>query len=222
MQTLPLHFKDGHLFVEIEENNWLLDTGAPTSFGECDARMIANKQYKVGSHYMGLSPETLSALVGTQCCGLIGGDVINHFDWLIDCVQNTLIVTTDEMLHDGQAVHLSEVLGIPILTTMIANTEYRMFFDTGAQLSYFQDDSLTTFPSGDQMTDFYPGVGLFQTDTYQVDVSIADLSFKLRCGTLPGLLRATLTMAGTQGIIGNQILVNRTVGYFPRRNLLCL
>lgn len=32
----------------------------------------------------------------------------------------------------------------------------------------------------------------------------------------------TLMMAGAQGIIGNQILTNRVVGYFPRRRLLVL
>ena len=41
-------------------------------------------------------------------------------------------------------------------------------------------------------------------------------------GTLPGLLGMTLMMAGAQGIIGNQILTNRVVGYFPRRRLLVL
>jgi hypothetical protein len=29
-------------------------------------------------------------------------------------------------------------------------------------------------------------------------------------------------MAGTQGIIGNQILANQVIGYFPRRSALCL
>lgn len=222
MQKLPLHFKNNHLFVEIEKNYWLFDTGSPTSFGECDTLTIANKQCEVGGDYMGISPEMLSEFVGIQCFGLIGGDVLSHFDCIIDCVQNTLTVTTDEATHGGQAVHLSEVMGVPVFTVMIADTEYRMFFDTGAQISYFQDDSLTTFPPGDRMTDFYPGVGQFQTDTYQIDASIAGFIFTLRCGTLPNALGASLTMAGIQGIIGNGILVNRKVGYFPRRNLLCL
>lgn len=97
-----------------------------------------------------------------------------------------------------------------------------MFFDTGAQISYFQEDTITDFPSAGTVTDFYPGVGQFQTDTHQVQVGLGESAFTLRCGTLPGLLGATLMMADTSGIIGNQIMENRVIGYFPRRNVLCL
>ncbi|MBC8236554.1 hypothetical protein H8E77_43970, partial [bacterium] len=100
--------------------------------------------------------------------------------------------------------------------------DYRMFFDTGAQISYFQEDTITDFPSAGTVTDFYPGVGQFQTDTHQVQVELGESAFTLRCGTLPSLLGATLMMAGTSGIIGNQIMENRVTGYFPRRNVLCL
>jgi len=88
-------------------------------------------------------------------------------------------------------------------------------FDTGAQISYFQDDSLAAFPAAGSITDFYPDVGQFQTDIHQVEVTPGETSFMLSCGILPGLLGATLMMAGTQGI---QVLTNRIVGYFSRRS----
>lgn len=31
--TYPLHFETGHLFVEIDGGKWLIDTGAPNTFG---------------------------------------------------------------------------------------------------------------------------------------------------------------------------------------------
>ena len=34
MQKLTLHFNDGHLFVDLEGELWLFDTGAPSSFGD--------------------------------------------------------------------------------------------------------------------------------------------------------------------------------------------
>jgi hypothetical protein len=113
-------------------------------------------------------------------------------------------------------------MGIPIVTIRVAESDYRMFFDTGAKISYFQDDSLSNFPPAGRVTDFYPGVGQFQTDTYQVEIALSGIVFSVRCGTLPGLLGVTLMMASTQGIIGNQILANRAVGFFPRRCALYL
>jgi hypothetical protein len=70
------------------------------------------------------------------------------------------------------------------------------------------------------MTDYYPGFGQFQTDTHNVEFLIGGNSFFLRCGRLPDLLGMTLMMADTEGIIGNQIIQERVVGYFPRRKAL--
>ncbi|HNQ90149.1 MAG TPA: hypothetical protein PKM73_16145, partial [Verrucomicrobiota bacterium] len=44
MNTLPLRFKDGHLFVEIGGELWLLDTGAPTSFGTWRSLTISGER----------------------------------------------------------------------------------------------------------------------------------------------------------------------------------
>lgn len=222
MQKLTLHFNDGHLFVDLEGELWLFDTGAPSSFGDHGGVVFAGKEVSLNSSYMGLTAEQLSEFVGIQCAGLIGADILGKFDHIIDTAQNTLTVSTDELSHNGQAIGLSEFMGIPIIKVQISNLEYRMFFDTGAQISYFQDEALTDFPACGMVEDFYPGVGQFQTDTHQVKISLEGAVFELRCGSLPDLLGATLMMAGTQGIIGNQILQNRIIGYFPRRGLLCL
>lgn len=222
MHTLPMAFKDGHLFVELEGNLWLFDTGAPTSFGAVTSMMVAGKQFRLATSYFGLTSETLSHFVGVPCVGLLGADVLGHFDHILNTAGGTLTISSTELEHCGQAVQLSEFMGIPILIARIAEIDYRMFFDTGAQISYFQDKSLTNFPHTGSLTDFYPGVGQFQTDTYQVDVVLSGIDFTVRCGSLPGLLGATLMMANTQGIIGSQILNNRVVGFFPRRSKLCL
>src|SRR5262249_16283684 len=152
----------------------------------------------------GLTAATLTRFVGVPCVGLLGADVLGHFDHLWDEASGTLTISTSELAHGGHVSRLAEFMGIPIVTAQIAGTDYRMFLDTGAQISYFHDDSLTDFPSAGTVTDFYPGVGRFQTDTYEVPVMLGGVSLTLRCGTLPGLLCATLRMADTEGIVGNQ------------------
>lgn len=222
MTTLPLSLKDGHLFVEMEGGRWLFDTGAPTSFGDAQSIAVAGERFTISSSYMGLSATTLSRFVGVDCIGLLGADILGCFDHIIDCSNGALTISTAELPHSGQSVHLDEFMGIPIVTARIGGSDYRMFFDTGAQVSYFQDESLATYPVVGTIVDFYPGVGQFQTETHEVPVSLGEVAFALRCGTLPSVLGMTLMMAGTAGIVGNAILASRTVGYFPRRKALCL
>ncbi|MEW6246446.1 MAG: hypothetical protein AB1555_07030 [Nitrospirota bacterium] len=220
MNTVPLKLRDGHLFLELNGEFWLLDTGAPTSFGASGSLSLAGKRFSLGATYLGLTASTLTRFVGVPCAGLLGADVLGCFDYIFDVAGGTLTVSTNELAHSGQTVPLSEWMGIPILTARITGREYRMFFDTGAQISYWQDDALAAFPAAGRVTDFYPGIGQFQTETYQVEIALGGVVLTLRCGRLPGLLGGTLMMADTQGIVGNEILCGRPVGYFPRRHAL--
>jgi hypothetical protein len=222
MMTLPLLIKHGHLFVEIEGNLWLFDTGAPTSFGSTETLAIDNQPFSLGSDYLGLTASTLSQYVEVECDGLLGADILGRYDHILDTTGGRLTVSTAELPHEGQRILLDEFMGIPVVTANVGGREYRMFFDTGARISYFQEDSLGDFPPVGSFTDFYPGVGQFETDTHQVPISLGNISFLLRCGCLPGLLGGTLMMADTQGIVGNQVLMDRVVGFFPRRGMLCL
>lgn len=222
MSTLPLQLRDGHLFVELGGDLWLLDTGAPASFGASSSLTIAGEQFSLDTSYLGLTAETLSQFVGLPCVGLLGADVLGRFDHIFDTTGGRLTVSTAKLPHGGQTIRLDDFMGIPIVAARVGDRDYRMFFDTGAQISYFQGDSLTEYPSAGSVTDFYPGVGQFQTDTYNVPVSLGGVAFTLRCGALPGLLGMTLMMARTEGIVGNAILSNRRVGYFPRRHTLVL
>ncbi len=222
MSTLPLQLRDGHLFIELNGELWLLDTGAPSSFGTSRRLTIAGEQFSLGTSYLGLTAATLSQFVGVPCVGLLGADVLGRFDHLFDTTGGRLTVSSAELPHSGEPVHLDEFMGIPIVTACVDGRDFRMFFDTGAQISYFQDDSLAKFPSAGRVTDFYPGFGQFESDTHKVPVSLGGVSFTLRCGALPELLGMTLVMASTEGIVGNAILSNRSVGYFPRRRTLIL
>lgn len=222
MGTLRLEFQDGHLFSELSGELWVFDTGAPNSFGTSPDLTIAGEQFNLSASYLGLDADLLSQFVGVTCTGLLGADVLGRFDHIIDVPSGALTISTDELNHGGQPVHLDEFMGLPIVTARIGDHDYRMVFDTGAQVSYFQDDLLATFPPAGVVSDFYPGVGQFETDTFMIPLVLGEEAFTLRCGQLPDLLGMTLQMAGVKGIVGNAIMRDRTVGYFPRRRMMVL
>lgn len=222
MYTYSLIYDKKHLFIEIKDGRWLLDTGAPSSFGNTESLKFSGRDFSVASNYMGLSTQMLSEYLDIDCNGLLGADILSKFDYIIDISNGILSVSNEELVFNGECLPLSEFMGIPIITVQIQDKKYQMFFDTGAQVSYLQDNAITQFTPLNKLTDFYPGFGKFETETYDVEMKLSGIVFDLQCGTLPELLGMTLAMSGTQGILGNQILLNRTVGYSPRRSLLCL
>ena len=222
MHSTDLKSQAGHLYVSIDGHDWLLDTGAPTSFGDIKSLYIGKIEFTVPESYMGLNATQLSEFVCHSTMGIIGADVLNEFCILIDVGGEQISFATNEIKLAGDILEIEEFMGIPIVSPNIGGANRRMIFDTGAQISYLQNISLNTFPSAGIVNDFYPGVGQFQTETYMVDVSIGTKSQQLRCGSLPELLGMTLMMTGTEGIIGNEILRNSVAGYFPKQKQFVL
>jgi len=222
MQTIPLKLVNGHLFLSIGDCDYLVDTGSPISFGHATSLNIDGLAHTLTDKFPGLTIASLSDFVNHPTAGLIGAEVLNAFDILINVKAGTMTFAAEALEMEGDTIDLDSVMDIPVIDVCIDGAVHRMFFDSGAQISYFQDDSLDHKPPMGAVTDFYPGVGQFETATHLVDVSIGNTNFQLRCGRLPGLLGLTLMIAGVTGIVGNSILYDRKVGYFPRKRQLVL
>ena len=140
----------------------------------------------------------------------------------IDIDAGAIHFSKSELSVEGTKISLNQFMGIPLLDARIEGETYRMFFDTGAQVSYFQHRSLNSFPPAGSLRDFYPGYGQFETTTHTLEAQIGEQAITLRCGDLPKMLAAGLVMGGAKGIVGNEILPGRGAGYFPRRGQLVL
>jgi hypothetical protein len=222
MKTLPLIDQNAHLFVEIEGSLWLHDTGAPSSFGIWPSLELLGKRFAIDDSYMGLDAAFLSEAVGVECKGLLGADVLGEFDQIIDLPGGCLTLSTEDLEHPGQTLEIEAFMDIPILSAAVAGETFRMFFDTGAQVSYLQDGLIESYPDAGMLEDFYPGFGKFDTETHAVPFNLGREMLSLRCGQLPALLGMSLMMADVSGILGNEIFKNRSIGYFPRRKLVSL
>ena len=220
---LPLRHMHGHMFVEIDNEMWLIDTGAPISFGDSNCITVGSEQFYVDESYHSYTADTISHYVGVTCAGLIGVDFLNHFDVIFDTANSKLTLSTTELSYDGESIQMDSFMGIPIITVQFGACNYRMILDTGAQISYFLSNTLDDYPPAGIFKDFHFTVGLFDTKTYNVPMSLGDKTLSFRCGEfLPDSVSSILTAASVQGIVGNEVFNNRIIGYYPRRCALML
>jgi len=223
MYTTEIKLKSGQLYVNIDGYNWLLDTGMPVTFGNVESLCIAGDEFSVLDSYMELNASKLTELIGHSAAGVIGTDVLNQFNILFDLKRKQVSFTTDEIGLDGDTLEMvDEFMGTPIVLARISGEDRRMLFGTGFRLSYFQDKVLDTFPPAGEVTDYSSGLGQIQTETYMVDATIGGKHCKLRCGSLPELLGVRLMLEDAEGVIGNELLTDHIVGYFPKNRKLVL
>lgn len=217
----PLVFKNNHVFVDINGALWVYDTGADSSFGIHPVSLIGPAR-EISTDYAGFTAADISGFLGETVAGIIGADLINPFDHIIDLRTNTLTVSDEQLTCDGNVQKLDFFMGVPMLEAQIGGARCKLFFDTGAQISYYQGNVPPNAEPAGPLVDFFPTVGEFTTDTYHFPVALNGFRPVIRFGKLPGLMGLSLGMAGVSGILGNELMRNRVTGYFPRRKQLIL
>jgi hypothetical protein len=231
MIAMKLTYEKSHLFMHTTHEKWMVDTGAPSSISRSKNLTLNQDGYQrvfeVQSNHMGLSIANLTDLVGVKFDGLLGTDILNEFDIIWDIAAETMTLTEAEMDpraigFQGNELELGNILGIPTLHATIAGQHHTMFFDTGAPYSYLNECPPSRLLPVKEVEDFLPGFGTFTTDLREISIQMNQASYSLQTGELPTLISMSLSLAGSDGIIGNEIMTNRRLGYFPRRNTMLL
>ena len=219
-----LRFEKGHLFAEIESKKFVLDTGSPMSMAASPGLNFRGQELRLPGNVMGLTPAQLTGFIGTEVHGLLGTDVLNEADLLFDFERGKLVIPGAPLPMEGEAISFKPVMGVPLVEAVVDGQVFGFFFDTGARISYFQEeDVLAGFPKVGTDEDFYPGFGRFSTDTYRLEVRLLSRAFSLVTGTLPAMLGLSLGMAGADGILGNEVLQGlKSLAYMPGRNQIVM
>jgi len=169
---------------------------------------------------MGLTVSKISAMLGTEITTLLGTDILSNFKILLDYQNQVIEFSKQEIDIDGTQVDISNFMGIPIIKMTVDNQELKFFLDTGAKLSYLSDSLTSKYKSVGIDEDFYPGVGKFQTECFEIPTIFGDKEFVVKYGNLPTLLQMTLMLGGTDGIIGFDFFNNFKVVLDLKNNRL--
>lgn len=204
MHQLHLELCDGHLIVSDDGQVLLLDTGAPASVARGGKFRFLGREWPAQRTYRGVTTDELSRQVGRKIDVLLGADVLGQFTVRIDTHERRVVVNAakSEM---ASALPLETVMEVPVLEAAVGGERVRMFFDTGAPLSYLGSGLARNYPLVRKARDFYPGFGEFETDVHAVPVLLGDQAVTLECGVLPPLLETTLPFPRAGGILGTEL-----------------
>jgi hypothetical protein len=210
----------GHIVLNVEGCPYLLDTGAPFSVGY-EPVNIGGTIFPVEQSYMGVTGSYLTEHIGLPIEGMIGADILQHFN--LGIYANERMVQFSHRFAVGDiVVPLQEYMGIPIISVKVGGRVRRMFLDTGAPMSYLPPEQFAGVESEGRHEDFYPLLGNFLTQVYTLDVCIGGLSYALKFGELPEELSPMLQAGQVHGILGTELLRHFALNLSLRDKVLCL
>jgi hypothetical protein len=149
--------------------------------------------------------------------GVIGADILNQYDVVFDVNWERVTLHTDPVEMEGATLPMTDLAGVPIIDATVERTPVRLFFDTGAFVTYVRDERIARHRGQGMVDDFYPTLGRFAAPTYRVPVTLGRTVYDLQSGVMPEGLAQLIVAHGVDGILGNEMLRRRQVGYFPRR-----
>ena len=222
MNTYPYTVLDGHMIVTDDQKRYLVDTGAPSSISKEPVLNFAGMAAELPDRYLGINLGALGKNVGCELDALIGADILNQFDVLIDPAAGNIHFAGEILTLTSEPVAIDNFRGIPVILAAIDGKAMRLFFDTGAKISYLAFEITSAYQADGKVEDFYPDFGVFSTETYTLPLKIGSQIFDLCFGNLPEMLEATLMAANVQGILGTELLEKHRLLYSARRSQICI
>ena len=220
MKQFQIELFKGHPIINDGENRILIDTGAPSTIHVSNSINFCSESFGCLTNYMGLTVSKISDMLGTEITTLLGVDILSDYKILLDYQNKVIEFSKQEIDIEGTQAEIANFMGIPIIKMIVDNQELKFYMDTGAKLSYLSDSLTSKYESVGKVEDFYPGVGKFQSECFEIPTVFGGNKFIVKYGNLPSILQMTLRLGGTDGIIGFDFFNNFKVVLDLKNNKL--
>lgn len=207
---IPFEVSEGHIVLRLGELRAVMDTGSPLSIGESPFD-LGDRRCRPRADFMGARVADLSRMAGFPFDLLLGMDAMRGYDARIRWAER-LVEFGEQLPAAGRELPLGDFQGIPLIGLEVDGRRVRALLDTGAQLSYLSPMAVRGRSPAGRRGDFFPTIGRFQTDVYEVPVRVADVGRALSFGVLPEELRRELDpflrAAGAEAVVGTELFAS--------------
>jgi hypothetical protein len=216
--------RENHLFVQLPEGPFLVDTGSHMSFGATGTITFAGEtsplRERAGMLGMNVSMSTIQKLVTGPCSGLLGMDVLGKRSCCFTLRAGELRVGQVEDMKRGIPLASKTVFGVPLIGIFTRGKSIQAIFDTGAQYGYVLNrdlvDGLDTIGN---ITDYNPLLGDISSDVWRLPYQLISDDGQMigpEMEETVGFLEAGLLgMIGAEAIIGWHLLENVDLLFRP-------
>jgi hypothetical protein len=213
--SYPLFERENHLFVQLPEGPFLVDTGSPMSFGTTGSITFVGEtvplRERAGMLGMNISMTTIQKLVTGPCSGLLGMDFLGKHTIRFCLRAGALVVGDSEDVNRGTVLASAAAMGVPMIGLHSRGTDLRALFDTGAQYGYaLNRDLVNGLDVVGHISDYNPLLGDISSDAWRLPYQLigedGQLASPLMHETVGYLEAGLLSLLSAEAIIGWHLL----------------
>lgn len=228
--THRLAFLAGHMFVDLPEGRFIVDTGSPRSFGDAGTATYGGRAHALPRRVeefdlAALAPLGLEARIGARLRGLIGMDILGGEPVLWDGARGRAIVRppAPDAALARVSYTLEPTIGVPVIRAVVGDRDTRLVFDTGAQFGYLAEEAdLSRGVDAGELADHHPMLGAIRSASAKLPVALASVRVRERFAFHEPLSARLLRPHGLDGILGCSWMPARRVWMLPVESVLVL
>ena len=211
MTTLPLKKSEGHFIINVNGENYIIDTGASVSCS-CNGQtevVIGERKFRVYPLPLDKVGEKISELVHMPIAGLIGLDIMEELGSMEISEEEGCVrfgVETAPASGD-HSFPFEMTTGFRVLLAglKVNGRDIKVILDTGARIDYMDPAILDTSVAVSHERDYNPIIGFFEVDGYKATYAIGDREIETVSYAATEQLReyvAQLGMHDISGVVG--------------------
>lgn len=210
-----------HMFIDLPEGRFVVDTGCPVSFGNTGTASYGGTAHQLPRSHGSLTLESLAGLdldarIGQRCAGLIGMDILGRDPVLWDGPRGRAVVRPSPAPAGAVRLPMQQVHTIPVIEVTVAGRAARCIFASGAQFGYMTEPPVVEPALEDgEFDDFHPALLGFRSKAWKLPVDAQGVRFRERFGHHEPLSASLLRPFGVDGLIGCSWLPTRRVWFVP-------
>lgn|GEM_PF-479268 len=209
IEEYPIEIYDNYIIAVIEEEKIFLDTGSNISISDGCELNILGKNYTFRRNFMYFSIDNINQCLGRQVNVLLGMDVLRNLNFFIDYRRKRIQFSQNSLNLLGTHISLEFFDSRPIVALQVNGENVRVFWDTGAKITYLNPNITNQYNFIGRTEDCHPAIGKFKTNIYEIPIILGNRKFTIRAGNLPEQIQQNLitiqSQSGTQGFLGNNI-----------------
>lgn len=211
---------ENHVIIIDDYKGYLLDTGSPMTFCENECVKLFGKVFPASKPFFGSNLQEINDFIGLELEALIGCDILNQFDIVFREKEGKVVFYTEFSITNEERVDIHIIGGVPCFRVEVNSQTINVIFDTGAKISYINENYVSKLTPKKTLQDFNPIFGSFETNIYEIPIKIAKHTLVIDAGVLPKSIENQIRSINCYGIFGPDIFFSFTVGYCPRRGFM--
>ena len=208
MTTFPLKKSEGHFIINVNGDNYIIDTGASMScscYGQTKL-VIGDRRFDVYPLPLEKVGEKISELVHMPIVGLIGLDIMEELGSIEISEKEGYVRFGGETNIECEdcAFPFEVTRGFRVLTTglKVNGKDTRVILDSGARIDYMDPSLLDTTTAVSHEMDYNPIIGSFEVDGYKATYAIGDRVIDTVSYAATEKLKAYVSQLGIHDISG--------------------